>query len=254
MSGWIRLHRGWRECDVFGDGPASEREAWIHLIEIAAWKAMVRKTGKGDIVNVGRGQLHTAERTLADMWLWDRKRVQRFLNRLQKCGMISVKSGPSGSLITICNYESYQGDGSNEGSNGGSNHGSNHGSNQGSTQEEVKKDKKGKEEKKSIPAARASSDYRFAGDTIRLTQEDFDKWSKAYSSIPDLGAELLALDGWWQSQTEDRRKNWFYATSGMLNRKHQELTKKQAESQGDHAALMRRLALEAKRASEELHQ
>lgn len=147
MSGWIRLHRGWRECDVFTGEPASEREAWVHLIEIAAWKPMIRRAGKGDVINVGRGQLHTAERTLADMWSWDRKRVKRFLTRLEKYGMIRQESGPSGSLITICNYSEYQSDGTDDGAI--------HGTIQGpfedhsrTTQEEGKERKEGKEKKK----------------------------------------------------------------------------------------------------------
>lgn len=147
MSGWIRLHRGWRECDVFTGEPASEREAWVHLIEMAAWKPMIRRAGKGDVIEVGRGQLHTAERTLADMWFWDRKRVKRFLNRLEKYGMITQKTGPSGNLVTIRNYATYQSCGTDDGTI--------HGTNQGpfedhsrTTQEEGKERKERKEEKK----------------------------------------------------------------------------------------------------------
>lgn len=146
MSGWIRLYRGWRNCEVFSQEPASEREAWLHLIEMAAWKGMHRTAGKGDVVFVGRGQLHTAERTLADMWSWDRKRVKRFLSRLEKCSMISRETGPSGNLITVCNYDSFQGDGADHGTDNGTIAGpiEDH---RGTTQRKGKKGKEGKEGK-----------------------------------------------------------------------------------------------------------
>lgn len=146
MTGWIRLHRGWRESDVFTGEPASEREAWIHLIEMAAWKPMLRRAGKGDVINVDRGQLHTAERTLADMWFWDRKRVRRFLNRLEKYQMITQETGPSGSLITICNYGEYQSCGTDDGAIHGTNRGPIEDQSR-TTQEEGKEFKEGKEGK-----------------------------------------------------------------------------------------------------------
>lgn len=149
MSGWIRVHRGWRECDVFTGEPASEREAWLHLIEIAAWKPMLRRAGKGDVIQVNRGQLHTAERTLADMWSWDRKKVKRFLNRLEKYGMILQESGPSGNLVTICNYEAYQTHGSDDGTINGTNQGPSEDHPRTTQEEGIRKEKKGEEKKKS---------------------------------------------------------------------------------------------------------
>lgn len=234
MSGWIRLHRGWRDCDAFSDEPASEREAWTHLLEIAAWKPMVRRCGKGDVVEVGRGQLHTAERTLANMWQWDRKRVNRFLKRLEKYSMISQKTGPSGNLITICNYDEYQADGTNNGTINGTIQGpfKDH---SGTTQEEGKESKEGKEEKK-------SGDYEFEGAVIRLSAKHYGEWREVYSAIPDLRSELFSLDAWWQGQPDARKKNWFNASKGMLNAKQQEI-KKQERARNSSLS---RLAQEAK--------
>ena len=228
MSGWIRVHRGWRECDVFTGEPASEREAWLHLIEIAAWKPMLRRAGKGDVIQVNRGQLHTAERTLADMWLWDRKKVKRFLNRLEKYGMISQEAGPSGNLVTICNYEAYQTHGTDSGTNNGSNQGPSEDHPRTTQEEGIRKEKKGEEEKNLTERPSSSStSYAFEGETIRLNASDFEKWATTYRSIVDLRAELTALDAWWSNQPVEKRKKWFHSTSAMLNKKHQELTVKQ---------------------------
>ena len=67
------------------------------------------------------------------------------------------------------------------------------------------------------------SEYVFAGGTIRLNAKNFEEWRLAYHAIPDLKAELRALDDWLQKpENEPKRKGWFCAISGNLNRKHQE--------------------------------
>lgn len=109
MSGWFRLERGWRECDVFAtDEPFTEREAWAWLIEKAAWKSCVRRAGKGERVEVERGQFHTSLRTLGSIWGWGKNKVSRYLERLECHDMIGTVAGQSGMLITICNYAKYQ--------------------------------------------------------------------------------------------------------------------------------------------------
>lgn len=61
----------------------------------------------------------------------------------------------------------------------------------------------------------------FAGKTVRLNKRDFDKWAAAYHAIPDLRAELVALDDWITGQDEVTRKKWFHIASGSLSKKHQ---------------------------------
>lgn len=108
MSGWIRLHRGWRDCDVFGDEPMTEREAWLWLIEKAAWKPCVRSNAKGERVKIERGQFHTSLRTLGAAWGWGKNKVARFMERLVDHDMAGTASGQSGLVVTILNYDKYQ--------------------------------------------------------------------------------------------------------------------------------------------------
>lgn len=85
---------------------------------------------------------------------------------------------------------------------------------------------KGKEEEKKeggAAAAEKTTDYAFSGRTIRLNQADFDNWRSRFHAIPDMAAELTALDAWLGKQTDDKRKSWFHQVPGMLNRKHQEM-------------------------------
>lgn len=200
MSGYIKLHRGWRDCEAFQDAPFSEREAWLWLLENVAWKDTHRRAGKGNIIEVGRGQIHTSERTLASIWQWDRKRVTRFLKRLKTAHMITPSMGPSGALITVCNYAKYQSVGAIHGANDGADNGAIH----GATQEE------GKEEKKE-----EGGGFAFSGDVIRLTFADFRKWQNAYPDI-DLRALLQSRDDWLLTQPEEARKRWFLSTSNWL--------------------------------------
>ena len=47
--------------------------------------------------------------TLSRDWKWSRGRVRRFLNQCENDGMIECKSTHLTSIITICNYDSFQG-------------------------------------------------------------------------------------------------------------------------------------------------
>jgi uncharacterized protein YdaU (DUF1376 family) len=69
---------------------------------------------------------------------------------------------------------------------------------------------------------KSPTSYAFFGQTVRLTPQHLQRWKRTYHSIADLEAELMTLDGWWETQPAERRKNWFHPTMGMLNRKHQE--------------------------------
>lgn len=63
-------------------------------------------------------------------------------------------------------------------------------------------------------------EYRFRASIVRLTQEDYDTWRKAYSAIHDFDAELTRIN---DALSEKKPKNWFTAASAMLAAKHQSL-------------------------------
>lgn len=108
MIGYIRLYRGWRDCDAFCDERLSEREAWLWLLENAAYRPAKRRNGKGEIITIERGQIHVSDRSLASAWDWDKKHVRRFLDRLSDCGMVDQSRDQSGTILSILNYEKYQ--------------------------------------------------------------------------------------------------------------------------------------------------
>lgn len=62
--------------------------------------------------------------------------------------------------------------------------------------------------------------YAFVGRIVRLTPRDFAAWQKAYSTIPDLAAELTAID---DKFSKDTPKEWFGTASAWLRTKHERL-------------------------------
>ena len=116
MAGYIKLHRGWRNNPIFGR-EYSRGDAWIWLLENAAWKPARIKI-KGKVLTLERGELSFSQRFLAEAWSWSKSRVDRFLAELREEGMIQTRSkngataghkaGQGQSILTICNYTKYQ--------------------------------------------------------------------------------------------------------------------------------------------------
>lgn len=71
--------------------------------------------------------------------------------------------------------------------------------------------------------------YAFVGAVIRLTAPDLDRWRQTYHAIPDIMAELSAIDDWLRGKP-DRQKDWFHIASGSLSRKHAQFMADRAAS------------------------
>jgi hypothetical protein len=104
------MHRGWRDCEAFEDrrDPMADADAWFWIIEHTAWKPLRRTAGQGQSVMLKRGQIHISDRSLATAFHWDKKRVRRFLERLEQHGMVLQNRDQSGTILTVCNYDKYQ--------------------------------------------------------------------------------------------------------------------------------------------------
>lgn len=109
MSGFYLMHRGWWQNPAFRAEPFTEREAWMWLIEAAAWRPEVRRI-KQFTVDVARGQVAASLRYMAEAWSWaGEARVRRYLARLQRLGMVRLSTAAGGvTVITVVAYDSYQ--------------------------------------------------------------------------------------------------------------------------------------------------
>jgi hypothetical protein len=107
MSGWIKLHRGWSKSPDFASEPFTEREAWLWLIEAAAYEAHTRYV-KGHAISLKRGEILVSQRTLADEWKWGRQRVRGFITKLELLGSVKQAATHGLTHISVCNYTKYQ--------------------------------------------------------------------------------------------------------------------------------------------------
>lgn len=104
-QGWIKLHRQIIEWEWYTDG--NTFRVFLHLIINANHKP---KRYKGILIE--RGQILTGRKSLAFALDLTERQVRTALNKLKKSGEISQKTASkttkSGSIITVCNYDSYQ--------------------------------------------------------------------------------------------------------------------------------------------------
>jgi len=230
MNGWYRMHRGWMDHPVFRGDEFSRRDAFQWLIQEACFKPTDVRVAS-TIITLQRGQLAHSLRYLAKAWGWSEPRVRRFLKATQEAKIIDASADAGQTVITICNYEKYQ----------VSPRAADADRDAVATQarcvgDAKKKEGKEREEEGGRVRARDGGDYAFAGRTIRLNAADFERWRTTFSAIPDLAAELLAIDGWFQAQPDADRRNWFHRVPQMLNRKHQDALAEVRKATVDPAA------------------
>lgn len=101
------MHRGWMDNPLFAAEVFTEREAWLWLIENAAYRQRPVRFGQ-TVINLERGQYAASLRFLAEKWAWHRNKVDRFLDRLKIGSMIGTETGTGVTVISITNYDTYQ--------------------------------------------------------------------------------------------------------------------------------------------------
>jgi hypothetical protein len=105
--GYFLLYRGWRQSEVFKDEPLTEREAWVWLIEEAAYKPRQRDIA-GKTIGLQRGEIAASLTYLERAWKWSREKVRWFLSKLAKHGMVAVDKRVGITVILVCNYDHFQ--------------------------------------------------------------------------------------------------------------------------------------------------
>jgi hypothetical protein len=110
MEGWIKLHRKSYENFLYRENrPHTRREAWEDMISFANYRDESVLIGN-EKIEVKRGQSIRSLETWGKMFLWDKSKVKRFFDLLKSEKMIVAENMHKTTRITICNYESYQGD------------------------------------------------------------------------------------------------------------------------------------------------
>ena len=108
MAGWLKLHRSIIDNPLWAAEPFSKAQAWVHLLLVANHKdSGFLKNGQW--IEVKRGQTGESVVSLSKRFRWSKNKVLRFLDLLEKQRMIEVKTTHLTTVITICNYNDYQG-------------------------------------------------------------------------------------------------------------------------------------------------
>jgi len=233
MSGFVVMSRDWLDHAVFYGDEFSRRDAWAWLIANAAWKPTKARL-KGTTVELERGELCFSVRFLARKWRWSKSRADRWLHTLRAEGMIATRSktgavagqraGQGPAIIFVRNYDKFQASLKGKRDRRQTETGTTAGL-------QRDKEEQGNKGKDSMPDK--SGDYAFLGQTIKLALRHLNEWRRLFHTIPDIEADLGTLDSWWQDQPEAKRKNWFLATKGMLNKRHQQNLKADKDAAAD---------------------
>ncbi len=105
MKGFILLHRSVLDHWVWLSDKHFKR--WIDLIFMASWEDKTIEFAKRN-VHIKRGQFITTMRQLKNRWNTNSSTVIEFLHTLRNCKMISYRTRPDMTIITILNYDKYQ--------------------------------------------------------------------------------------------------------------------------------------------------
>jgi len=142
--GWIKLNRDIVKHWIFKD--EWKFKCWIDLLILANYSENKVEI-KGVLLTCKRGELLYSLESLSNRWGGNKSKVRRFLKLLESDSMIELKSEQVTTRITICNYESYQGERNADETQ------TKHKRNANETQTTpIKESKEEKEEKNTIPA------------------------------------------------------------------------------------------------------
>lgn len=107
MSGYVKMYRSLAD-HWLTDQPA-KLGWWLLLILKASHKDIQVSTGS-QIIDLKRGQIVASLSFLAALWKTNKTTADRFLDMLEKNGMVERYTKRKVTIITICNYDRYQGE------------------------------------------------------------------------------------------------------------------------------------------------
>lgn len=107
-QGWIKLHRCIRSNWVWNDKPFSRGQAFLDLLLIVNHEDK-KIIFNGSLTEVKRGSGITSIRKLQEKWGWSNRKVKMFLEQLKLDQTIDYKCTTKNTVITIVNYDFYQG-------------------------------------------------------------------------------------------------------------------------------------------------
>lgn len=198
-------------------GAFTEAEAWLWIVNAAAFKAIRVPIVSGrhkTTARIERGQLTFSIRFMAQAWRWSPGRVARFLNELEMDTSIDTQTVGGQTLITLCNYDTWQ-----MRPKGATGKTGTQTDTQSDTQTDTKK-KEGKELKKILPALEAGfAEWYSVYPKKRAGNSAYRAYCKLINfggiSHADLMARTELLAAHWRAQPRDRLQFCPYPASWL---------------------------------------
>jgi len=107
-KGWVKLWREQFTHEVSERKPWCDGYAWSYLYSQANYKPGIANF-RNQYIPIERGQFVTSKLKLQEIFGWSKKRINSFLTSLEVRGMSTNRTTNRFIMITICNYEKYQG-------------------------------------------------------------------------------------------------------------------------------------------------
>ena len=109
--GFIKLYRAIQDNWIWKyQEPFDHRSAWIDLLLLVNHKEEKLPVGCS-IKTIKPGQRWTSYKWLGQRWGWSYRKVLRFMEQLVSDQMVYVDGTPNGTLLTIVNWDSFNGGG-----------------------------------------------------------------------------------------------------------------------------------------------
>lgn len=105
-DGWFAVRRGITQHPLF-KGKPQRLVIWLWLVDNACFKDTQHDIN-GKTVTVKRGQVCASQKRISEECCVDRQVVRTFLKRLSVEGMINPDLTNGRTIITVCNYDTYQ--------------------------------------------------------------------------------------------------------------------------------------------------
>ena len=111
---WVRLYRSLMSHPLWTRDPFTYGQAWVDLIMMVCF-ADTDHFHRGKLYELSRGSIFTSIEYLSKRWHRSRTWTRGLLKTLKSLKMVSIYSTTRGTMITIENYASFQGQGPTKG-------------------------------------------------------------------------------------------------------------------------------------------
>lgn len=106
-KGYVKIYRNVTDNWLWSDKPFAQGQAWIDLIMMASHCDRTIPFD-GAPFDIAEGEIITSIVKLADRWGWSRSKTSRFLNSLERAGMIRQNRTPKRTTVFLVNYSNFQ--------------------------------------------------------------------------------------------------------------------------------------------------